>query len=25
MIQAGMVTLEDIKVVHYCAEGDCAE
>lgn len=25
MIQAGMVTLEDIKVVHYCAEGDCVE
>ena len=25
MIQAGMVTLEDIKVVHYCAEGDCED
>lgn len=25
MIPAGMVTVEDIKVVHYCAEGDCSE
>jgi len=25
MIPAGMVTVEDIKVVHYCAEGDCGD
>ena len=25
MIPAGMVTVEDIKVVSYCAEGDCEE
>lgn len=23
MIDAGMVTVEDIRVVHYCAEGSC--
>lgn len=23
MVPAGLVTMEDVSVVHYCAEGDC--